>query len=88
MYKVEWTEWAKKDLKKIERLLAEKIAYEVENHLVKNPTKLGKPLTGERKGQWRYRFSKLSSYLSNKTITTLNFGDWSRTPQRNLLIPF
>jgi len=51
MYKVEWTEQAKKDLKKIERLLAEKIAYEVETHLVKNPTELGKPLTGERKGQ-------------------------------------
>ena len=57
MYKVEWTEQAKKDLKKIDRLLAEKIAYEVENYLVKNPTELGKPLTGERKGQWRYRFS-------------------------------
>jgi len=51
MYKVEWSEQAKKDLKKIDRLLAEKIAYEVETYLVKNPTELGKPLTGERKGQ-------------------------------------
>ncbi|WP_245939626.1 type II toxin-antitoxin system RelE family toxin [endosymbiont GvMRE of Glomus versiforme] len=57
MYKVEWKDQAKKDLKKLDRSMAKKIVYEVETHLVKNPTELGKPLTGDRKGQWRYRFS-------------------------------
>ncbi len=51
MYKVEWKDEAKKDLNKIDRLMVKKIVYEVETHLAKNPTELGKPLTGNRKGQ-------------------------------------
>jgi mRNA-degrading endonuclease RelE of RelBE toxin-antitoxin system len=46
MYKVEWTKQAEEDLNKIDRTIANKIAYRVENYLVQNPQQLGKRLSG------------------------------------------
>ena len=45
-------------LKKIDQLMAKKITSRVESFLAKNPTEYGKPLTGNLKGKWRYRFSE------------------------------
>jgi mRNA interferase RelE/StbE len=58
MYRVIWESSVEKDLAKLDRLTAKKIKDRVENFLVKNPTELGKPLTGNLKGLWSYRFSK------------------------------
>ncbi|MCE8164122.1 MAG: type II toxin-antitoxin system RelE/ParE family toxin [Candidatus Moeniiplasma glomeromycotorum] len=58
MYKVEWKDSALKSLTKIDRIIAQKIKIGVETDLAQNPYKKGKPLSGQRKGQWRYRFSK------------------------------
>ena len=56
-YKVVWKEEAIEDLTKIDRTMAQKIFDKVENYLTKNPTEYGKPLVGNLKGLWRYRFS-------------------------------
>jgi mRNA interferase RelE/StbE len=45
-------------LNKVDRVIAQKIKKGVETDLVKNPYTKGKPLKGNRKGQWRYRFSE------------------------------
>ena len=58
MYKVEWTKTALKSLVKIDQVKAKKIKREVETVLVKNPHKEGKPLKGNLKGLWRFRFSE------------------------------
>jgi len=55
MYKVEWTEKAKKQLAKLDKPTAEKIRNKVKNHLVKDPFNLGKPLLHAYKGLYRYK---------------------------------
>ena len=57
MYKVEWEDKAKEDLAKLDRVIAKKITKKVENYLAKDPIKRGKPLVGNLKGSYRYRFS-------------------------------
>lgn len=54
MYKIEWKDEALESLAEI-GLVGKKIKSRVENHLVKNPAGLGKPLKGSFKGLWRYR---------------------------------
>lgn len=56
MFKIIWDEKAVNDLKKIDKSLAKKIILKVDNFLVKDPSKLGKPLTAEYKGLYRYRY--------------------------------
>lgn len=58
MYKVQWEREALKSLDRINWKIAEKIRAGVETVLAKNPYGKGKPLKGERKGQWRFRFSE------------------------------
>ena len=58
MYKVIWESSVEKDLAKLDRIKAKKIKDKVENFLAKHPTEYGKPLTGDLKGLWNYRFSK------------------------------
>ena len=58
MYKVIWEGSAEKDLKNFDKIIAKKIKNRVEKELVINPTKYGKPLVGDLKGLWSFRFSK------------------------------
>lgn len=58
MYKVEWSPKARKDLKRIEPSMAQKIRAGVEQRLAKDPTRRGKPLSHNHKGKWRFRFSE------------------------------
>ena len=58
VYEVEWSETAKKNLEKLDRITKKKIIYKVENYLAEDPHGRGKPLKGNLKGQYRYRFSK------------------------------
>lgn len=57
MYKIEWSEKSRADLNKIESIRAKKIENKVENKLARDPYNEGKPLVGNRKGQWSFRFS-------------------------------
>ena len=56
-YKVEFTQTALKDLKKLDRHTAALILGWVRKNLenCENPRLHGKPLTANRSGQWRYR---------------------------------
>ena len=44
------------DLQAIDRTMAKKIVQKVENYLIKSPAKLGKILSAEYKGLYRYRY--------------------------------
>lgn len=57
MYRVNYSKEAVKTLKKMDRHMATLIYAWIEKNLegCKNPRALGKPLTANRSGQWRYR---------------------------------
>ena len=59
-YSVEYTEQARKALKKMDRQASKLITAWIERKLIncKNPRLYGKSLTGNRSGQWRYRVGK------------------------------
>lgn len=75
MYKVEMTENAKKELKKLDKNTASMITGWMRKNLegCSNPRRYGKALTANRKGQWRYRIGnyRLIAQISDKTITIL-----------------
>lgn len=56
-YHVELTEQARKELKKMDKQTAKLITAWLRKNLegCTNPRQHGKPLTANRKGQWRYR---------------------------------
>ena len=56
MWNVLWDSKSLDDLKKIDVLDAKKIVDKVENYLAYNPKKLGKQLSAEYKGLYRYRY--------------------------------
>lgn len=56
MYQVAWDEGALDDLRAIDRTMAKKIIHKVENYLTKSPIELGKTLSAEYKGLYRYRY--------------------------------
>ena len=56
MFKVLWEKQAINDLKKLDKILAKKIVQRVDSYLLKNPLKLGKLLSAEYKGLYRYRY--------------------------------
>lgn len=80
MYKVEFTERALKELKKLDRHTAALILGWVRKNLenCENPRLHGKALTATRSGQWRYRvgdYRLLAKINDNKiTILILNVG--------------
>lgn len=74
-YKVEFTQRALKDLKKLDRPTAALILGWVRKNLenCENPRLHGKGLTANRSGQWRYRVGdyRLLAEISDNTITIL-----------------
>lgn len=74
-YKVEFTERAKKDLKKLDRHTAALILGWVRKNLegCENPRIHGKSLVGNHSGEWRYRVGdyRLLASISDNTITIL-----------------
>ncbi len=55
MYKVFYLDSVEKDLEKLDRPTKKRILDKIEKFLAKDPKGLGKPLTGQFKGFWRYR---------------------------------
>ena len=79
-YRVEFTERALKDFKKLDRHTAALILGWVRKNLenCENPRQHGKSLSANRSGQWRYRvgdYRLLAEIEDNKiTILILNVG--------------
>ena len=79
-YKVEFTQRALKDLKKLDRHTAALILGWIRKNLenCENPRLYGKGLTANRSSQWRYRvgdYRLLAEIEDNKiTILVLNIG--------------
>ena len=79
-YKVEFTERALKELKKLDRHTAALILGWVRKNLenCENPRQHGKGLSANRSGEWRYRvgdYRLLAEIKDNKiTILILNVG--------------
>jgi mRNA interferase RelE/StbE len=55
-FKVQWHEDIRKDLAKLDKETARKIIARVSTYLVHDPLKLGKALTGQFAGLYRYRY--------------------------------
>ena len=56
VYSVFYADGIEKDLAKLDKPLRKRIVGKIENYLARDPEGLGKPLTGDFKGFWRYRF--------------------------------
>lgn len=56
VYKVVYLDQVEKDLKRLDRPIARKIIERVEKYLARDPQNLGKALTGDFLGYWRYRW--------------------------------
>jgi len=73
-----WHEKAIDDLKKIDRTKAKEIIEKVKGYLIQDPMKLGKPLYGEFKGLYRFRFGSFRIiYAADEkqgTLTILKIG--------------
>ncbi|NRB11538.1 MAG: type II toxin-antitoxin system mRNA interferase toxin, RelE/StbE family [Rickettsiaceae bacterium] len=78
MFKVLWDKHSVNDLKKIDYTDAKKIIQKVEDHLAKAPEKLGKPLSAEYKGLYRYRYRNYriiyQLFKEEITITIVKVG--------------
>ena len=79
-FHVEFSEAAKKELKKIDKYHQKLIIEWIEKNLVgcSNPRRHGKPLAANRKGQWRYRvedYRILAEIIDDRVvILVLNVG--------------
>jgi mRNA interferase RelE/StbE len=78
IYNVLWSEESIKNLQKIDKSIAKKIKEKIINYLAKDPINLGKPLTGDFKNLYRYRFNNFRIiYAINKNeiiISILKIG--------------
>ncbi len=55
MYKVFYLDSVQEDFEKLDKPVVKRILNKIESHLAKDPKGLGKMLTGQFKGFWRYR---------------------------------
>lgn len=55
-YKIVYLDGVEKDLRRLDKTAASKILNRIETHLSQSPHELGKPLTGEFRGYYRYRW--------------------------------
>ena len=57
-YQVKWHEKAVEDLRGVDKRSAKGLIERVKEYLPQNPISLGKPLRGEFKGLYRYRYGR------------------------------
>lgn len=74
-YKVVFTDRARKQLKKLDRPTYSLIDAWIRKNLqdCENPRRLGKALSGDKSGQWRYRIGnyRIICQINDKEITVL-----------------
>lgn len=77
-YKIIWHEEAIKDLNKLDKPLRGKIFERVTGYLAEDPSNIGKPLTGNFAGLYRYRYGDYRIIytidISAKEMTILEAG--------------
>ena len=77
-FKVVWSQTALDNLKKIEKPYWQKIYDRVGEYLARDPMKIGKPLTGNLAGIYRYRYGDYRVLyildLETKTMRILEAG--------------
>ena len=56
MYKVVYLDAVEEDLKKLDKSTVKKILARIDTYLAQDPKELGRPLKGDFKGYWRYRW--------------------------------
>ena len=52
---IEWDDFAKKQLKKLDRSIQKKILDYLDGKVIDNPQTFGRELVGNKAGLWRYR---------------------------------
>ncbi|MCK4766721.1 MAG: type II toxin-antitoxin system RelE/ParE family toxin [Candidatus Aminicenantes bacterium] len=74
-YNLTWHEDALKDLRAVDKSASKKIIEKIKTYFIKNPVNLGKPLKGNLKGLYRYRFGDYriiyTADLTEREITIL-----------------
>ena len=74
-YHIEFTEFAKKQLKKLDRYTASLIVGWIKKNLecCKDPRILGKALKSNKRGQWRYRIGdyRILTLIQDKKLVIL-----------------
>ena len=73
MYKVVYLDGVENDLKKLDKPIIKKILTRIETYLAQDPKELGKSLTGNLSGYWRYRWGdyRVIYKISEKEILIL-----------------
>jgi len=56
VYKVVYLDQVENDLRRLDKSIVRKILDRIEKYLARDPKHLGKLLTGEYQGYWRYRW--------------------------------
>jgi mRNA interferase RelE/StbE len=57
-YQVKWHEKAVEDLRDVDKKTAKGLIERIKEYLLQDPISLGKPLHGEFKGLYRYRYGR------------------------------
>ncbi len=75
MWKVEWDDRARKELRSLSNDLQTTILSYLKERIATNqdPKRFGKPLVGNKKGLWRYRIGdyRLVCFIENKVCIVL-----------------
>ena len=73
MYKIVYLDTIEKDLKRLDKSIVKKILNRIETYLARDPKGLGKALTGDFLGFWRYRWGnyRVIYKISEKEILIL-----------------
>lgn len=75
IWRVEWDDRARKELRKLDHLVQKKILEYMRKHICGelNPRRLGKSLSYDKEGLWRYRISdyRIICKINDEAITVL-----------------
>ena len=77
-YQVKWHEKAVEDLRNVDKKTAKGLIERIKEYLPQDPISLGKPLHGEFKGLYRYRYGRYRVLYAidrqEKTLLMLRVG--------------
>ena len=84
-YKVVYLDQVVKDLRNLDKATACKVLNRIETYLVQDPKELGKALTGDFRGYWRYRWGDLR-HLQNRWARDSDLYSEDRASQGHLQV--
>ncbi len=70
VWTIEWDDFAKKQLKKLDRPVQKKILDYLDERIINNPLAFGRELVGNKTGLWRYRIEdhRVICRIENQTL--------------------